>query len=83
MAEIRSCWDAASKDRDPPPTGAMVLTFRIDRDGKVRDARVDRNTTGDADLAVCVRRVFLTLTYPESPEPIRVTYPLVFAIDED
>jgi hypothetical protein len=82
MDEIRTCWDAASKDKDPPPVGRMVLRFFIDSDGKVRRAIVGENTTGDPGLARCVRGVFLKLEYPEPPEPISVAYPLQFALDD-
>lgn len=82
MDEIRTCWDDASKDRDAPPTGKMVLRYHVDRDGKVARASVTENTTGDAKLARCVRDVFLRLEYPPQPAPISVVYPLVLALDD-
>ena len=82
MNEIRACWDEASKDKDPPPTGRLVMRYHVDRDGKVRRAKATENTTGDAALAACVQRVFLKLEYPAGPAPIEVVYPLVFALED-
>jgi hypothetical protein len=75
---MRGCYRAGLA-RDPKLSGRIAVRFVVDIDGWVRRARVADDEMGDAEVADCVRRVFVGLRYPEpSGGPVTVVYPVVF-----
>ncbi|HJL20246.1 MAG TPA: AgmX/PglI C-terminal domain-containing protein [Sandaracinaceae bacterium LLY-WYZ-13_1] len=67
MRRAAGCFDHASRNhRDV--RGTVLIGFEIQDDGTVRDARVDRNTTGIDSLGGCLARQVGSWRLPPPPE---------------
>ncbi|HOX45846.1 MAG TPA: AgmX/PglI C-terminal domain-containing protein [Myxococcota bacterium] len=76
---IKSCYEARLK-RNPELKGKVVVKFVIHPGGKVLEADVIENTTGDSDLAACIAAKVKSIRFPaaEGGETV-VTYPFILA----
>jgi outer membrane biosynthesis protein TonB len=79
---LLQCYDGGLARR---PTMAGRVTFRIviGLDGRVTGATVASTTLADAAVEACVARVVQGARFPAhgGPDPVIVSYPLVFALD--
>jgi TonB family protein len=75
--ELKRCYEELLA-RKPKARGRVTVRFTIDRRGHSTDVRLERNEPGGGRFGRCVARVFGTLRYPSAPEPMHITYPLVF-----
>lgn len=76
--DLRRCWEAALARNPKLPEGRVVTVFRIEKSGEVSTAQTTENETGDEIFAACTRGVFKLTPFGERPEPVNITYPLVF-----
>jgi Flp pilus assembly protein TadD len=76
--------DLNRRDKRAQPGGRIRLRVELGRDGRVAQAGLEENTTGDAVLAYCVVRKLLAMRFPE---PIRATeifqLPVMFGPEVD
>lgn len=77
--ELKACFDEAL-DRNPDlPGGRVVTRYVIEKGGGVSSAVVTENEIGDTRMAACVRRVFMSLKYPQDwAQRATINYPLEF-----
>jgi len=77
--EFRACFDAAL-DRNPDLKGGEVVTrYVVEKSGAVSSATIVKSEVEDLRMSLCVRRVFMSLDYPEDwPQRTTISYPLVF-----
>jgi TonB family protein len=80
-AAMQECY-LAGVLRDKNLSGAVTVSFRIDEQGRVEDAKLAAGGAAeirDADVRECVRRVFEGLRFPPPKGgTVGVTYPVRF-----
>jgi Ca-activated chloride channel family protein len=80
LPQIRACYERALKG-SPGLAGIIEIRLVISGEGRVRQAEVDRNSTGHEGLGKCIA---LTMSRWRFPRPvggveIEVIYPFSFA----
>lgn len=80
LLAIQACYEQQLRD-DPELSGRIMVRFRIDPDGRVRDAEATENSSGSAALAACVTSSVSQFRFRPGPVCGSVTfaYPFVFA----
>src|SRR6185436_17004847 len=63
LAAIRGCYERALK-RNPRLAGKLVLRFTVTGAGTVSAVALDDDTLGDAEVAACLRALFLRWRFP-------------------
>jgi TonB family protein len=61
---------------NPRLQGRVTVTFIIDTDGKVQQAKIKSSNTGDGELDSCILAELAQLTVPPPKARVLVTYPL-------
>jgi hypothetical protein len=76
---VQHCYERKLK-RNPDLKGKIVIRFTIHPGGKVIDAKVVENTTGDPELGECIAAQIKAIRFPqtEGGETV-VTYPFILA----
>lgn len=76
--EVRHCYNAALV-KDPNAAGRVAITWEINGDGKVSNASVSDNTTGDAALGKCIAAAVEKWQFPQVPGggTVKITYPFM------
>lgn len=77
MGQVKACYERQLKSK-PGMKGKVVASWTIGADGKVRSAKVIRNTTGDRELGGCVRSLVAAWRFPTAQSPQDVEYPFKF-----
>lgn len=78
-SELEACFDEAIERNPDLPGGRIVTRYVIEKGGAVSQAVVTENELGDTRMAACVRRVFMSLKYPEDwSQRATINYPLEF-----
>ena len=75
---FRACYQRVL-DRKPGLAGKLVATFVIGSDGRVQRATISDNGLHDDDVADCVTRNLMSLSFPPKPPGGIVIYPFVFS----
>jgi len=75
--QVRACYERRLKSK-PGMQGKVVTSWTIGADGKVRYAKIARNTTGDRELGRCVRAAVAKWRFPKAQSPQDVEYPFKF-----
>ncbi len=76
-AEYRACYEAALK-KDPKLEGKVVVTFVVEKDGKVSTVKSEGMPAIDA----CIARAIAKIRFPSNTRgSITVNYPFLFARD--
>ena len=75
----KRCYDTLLA-KDPSASGQIVVSFSIDVEGNVRDARADdaKSTLKDGEMQNCVADAISHLTFAKTGERINVSFPLMF-----
>ncbi len=77
LSGIKRCYEKRLK-RNPELRGKVVIRFVIHPGGKVIEAEVVENTTGDSELAACVRSVVKRIRFGKTDgSETMVTYPFI------
>lgn len=76
---VRACYERRLRLR-PDLSGTVRVRFVVGRGGVVQSVDASEDTTGDAELGVCVVDVVRTLRFPEprGGGVVSVTYPFAF-----
>jgi hypothetical protein len=79
LGGIKRCYEARLK-RNPELAGKVVVRFVIHPGGKVLEAEVTENTTGDAELAACIASKVKAIRFPAAEGgETSVVYPFILA----
>mgnify|MGYP006278990651 CR=1 FL=1 len=79
LGGIKRCYERRLK-RNPELRGKVVIRFIIHPGGKVIEVEIVENTTGDSELAACIRsRVRMIRFGPAPGGETVVTYPFILA----
>jgi hypothetical protein len=79
FGRMRDCYERALV-ADPSLEGRVAVKFVIDREGQVTVAEPSDRSLPNADVASCVARSFLALSFPKPKGGIvTVVYPIVFS----
>ena len=80
---VRSCYEAALA-RDRCLAGKIAIRFVIEKDGTVAcmGSADTSDRLNDCELERCVHEQLRNITFPASPDIIKVVYPLAFAPGE-
>lgn len=76
---IRYCYQRQLM-RSPGLAGKVVVKFTIAQDGTVSQTSIDQSSLGSPEVESCLTRLFLRMTFPDSPQGgiIVVRYPFMF-----
>lgn len=79
IAELRSCY-SGELSQDPDLAGKVVLTWKIDPNGTVRQAAIESSTIG-GKVAPCVRNAVSSWVFPQPDggATTEVNFPFTFA----
>ena len=77
-ARAQTCFDRATRS-DPSLSGTVTMGMTISATGSVSSARVVRNSTGDANLGVCLQNEMRQWTLSPPPGGESVTMNLPFS----
>jgi TonB family protein len=77
----KQCYERELKG-DPGLAGKVSVSFDIDTFGRVTGVAVIQNTTGDAELAACIKRVVQRIRFNPPPEDdVEVSaYPFILSL---
>ncbi|MFO0684152.1 MAG: AgmX/PglI C-terminal domain-containing protein [Sandaracinus sp.] len=78
LPQATSCFEHASATSRDPVRGTVAIGFDIDARGHAQGASIDRNTTGNEQLARCLQNNVNTWQLPPPPEgtaPIQMQMP--------
>jgi hypothetical protein len=79
LGGIKRCYETRLK-RNPELSGKVVVRFVIHPGGKVLEAEVIENTTGDAELAACIASNIKAIRFPAAEGgDTSVVYPFILA----
>lgn len=79
LGGIKSCYESRLK-RNSELKGKVVVRFVIHPGGSVIEAEVVENTTGDSDLAACIRSMIKAIRFgPTDGGETVVVYPFILA----
>jgi hypothetical protein len=79
QVELHRCY-RERLTREPTVAGKLSMALTIDAAGKVSEATASGSLT-DSTVLACVNSLYSALTFPTSAgQPLRVTYPLEFAL---
>jgi hypothetical protein len=79
LGGIKRCYEARLK-RNPELAGKVVVRFVIHPGGKVLEAEVTENTTGDPELAACIASKVKAIRFPAAEGgDTSVVYPFILA----
>ncbi len=75
MGKITSCFHAKKK---ASPPGEMLLTLRLQSNGKVEHVHLDQGLEKDKDLSKCLKRELAGLRFASPPKGVKpvIYYPL-------
>jgi TonB family protein len=76
--ELRRCYSELLTRAAPDTQGRVVVVFTIERTGRTSRVTLKRNDLKDRKFARCVVEVFETLRFAKPPEPMHISYPLLF-----
>lgn len=75
---IKQCYEQALK-RNPKLAGKIVITFVIDENGRVAEARVDSDSLGDGQVASCIAGLVKRVRFPKPDSgTVQASFPFVF-----
>lgn len=73
-SRVDSCWSSAQSRT--PKTGAVDVSLAWGADGKVTDAKIAKNETGDQEVADCVKKAFDGALLPNEAGSMTASYDL-------
>lgn len=74
LSRVEQCWGLAQARK--PKLGRIDVAVSWNAEGKVKDARVAANETGDAEFAECVRKPFASGLMPPEEGEMTIGYAL-------
>ncbi len=80
LREIRNCYERELQ-RQPDLYGKLVISWDIESGGRVSNAGVKDNSTGNARIGECLVAALRSWTFPDPPKNQigRISYPFVFS----
>ncbi|MBN2494765.1 MAG: AgmX/PglI C-terminal domain-containing protein [Deltaproteobacteria bacterium] len=79
LGGIKHCYEKRLK-RNPELQGKVVIRFVVHPGGKIIEVEVLENTTGDAELAACIRSCVKAIRFPPAEGgETAVVYPFILA----
>lgn len=78
-SKFKACYEMALR-RNPTLQGRVVVSFAIQADGSVAEAKIAQTTLQDTEVGDCLLHTFRALRFPKPSGQgvVRVTYPLTF-----
>lgn len=77
LPQVRACYEKELK-KGGDFGGKVIVAWTIGADGKVRDARVIRNSTGNRAMLPCITRVVSRWGFAKAESPTDIEYPFRF-----
>ena len=81
MHEFQRCDDEA-KSTGSAPEGKLTVAFKIDPDGRVRDAVAAKSTVAPIEVE-CILNEFRQLSFPSATRPTGASFPFLFRRGQD